>query len=85
MYSEASFKNSLKNDQAKKKNKKKSDKEKDADSEDEETPYEDLTDEEKDALDYQLQRAMGMVVAMSKMQSRQNMTPTDALDAEEGK
>lgn len=85
MYSEASFKNSLKNDQAKKKNKKKSDKEKDADSEDEETPYEDLTDEEKDALDYQLQRAMGMVVAMSKMQSRQNMTPTDALDNEKDK
>lgn len=85
MYSEASFKNSLENDQAKKKNKKKSDKEKDADSEDEETPYEDLTDEEKDALDYQLQRAMGMVVAMSKMQSRQNMTPTDALDNEKDK
>ncbi|MBR2342368.1 MAG: S41 family peptidase [Alphaproteobacteria bacterium] len=85
MYSEASFKNSLKNDQSKKKNKKKADKNKDVDEEDEETPYEELTDEEKDALDYQLQRAMGMVVAMSKMQSRQNMTPTDALENEKDK
>lgn len=85
MYSEASFKNSLKNDQSKKKNKKKADKNKDVDEEDEETPYEELTDEEKDALDYQLQRAMGMVVAMSKMQSRQNMTPTDVLDGEKDK
>ncbi len=85
MYSEASFKNSLKNDQSKKKNKKKADKNKDVDEEDEETPYEELTDEEKDALDYQLQRAMGMVVAMSKMQSRQNMTPTDVLDNEKDK
>ena len=85
MYSEASFKNSLKNDQSKKKNKKKADKNKDVDEEDEETPYEELTDEEKDALDYQLQRAMGMVVAMSKMQSRQNMTPTDVLEGEKDK
>ena len=85
MYSEASFKNSLKNDQSKKKNKKKADKNKDVDEEDEETPYEELSDEEKDALDYQLQRAMGMVVAMSKMQSRQNMTPTDVLDGEKDK
>ena len=68
-----------------KKNKKKADKNKDVDEEDEETPYEELTDEEKDALDYQLQRAMGMVVAMSKMQSRQNMTPTDVLDGEKDK
>ncbi|MBQ8728679.1 MAG: S41 family peptidase [Alphaproteobacteria bacterium] len=76
MYSEASFKNSLKNDKAdKKKDKKKSsDDDKDVD---EETPFEELTDEEKDARDYQLQRAMGMVVAMGKMQSRANMTPTD--------
>ncbi|MBQ8368130.1 MAG: S41 family peptidase [Alphaproteobacteria bacterium] len=76
MYSEASFKNSLKNDKAdKKKDKKKSsDDDKDVD---EETPFEELTDEEKDARDYQLQRAMDMVVAMGKMQSRANMTPTD--------
>lgn len=67
MYSEASFKNSLKNDKSKKKDKKKIDK-KDADS-DEEIPFEDLTDDEKDARDYQLQRAMGMVVALSKVQA----------------
>ncbi len=68
MYSEASFKNSLKNDKSKKKNKKKSDVD-DADS-DEETPFEELTDEEKDARDYQLQRAMGMVIALGKVQAR---------------
>lgn len=59
MYSEASFKNSLKNETSKEKDKKKSD------DEDEE-----LTDEEKDALDYQLQRGMDMVIAMSKLQNR---------------
>ena len=80
MYSEASFKNSLKNDKSKKKDKKKSDKDTDDADDDEETPYEELSDEEKDARDYQLQRAMGMVVAMGKMQSRQNMTPTDVLE-----
>ncbi len=68
MYSEASFKNSLKNDKSRKKDKKKSDAD-DSDSDDE-TPFEELTDEEKDARDYQLQRAMGMVIAMGKMQSR---------------
>ncbi len=79
MYSEASFKNSLKNDKAKKKNKKKSDKE---ESElDDETPFAELTDEEKDARDYQLQRALGMVIAMGKMQSR-GYVVADALDAE---
>ena len=76
MYSEASFKNSLKNDKAKKKDKKKSDKdEKDAD--DEETPFEELTDEEKDARDYQLQRAMEMVIAMDTVKSRSISSPTD--------
>lgn len=69
MYSEASFKNSLKNDKAKKKDKKKSSDDEDKDDNDEETPYEELTDEEKDARDYQLQRAMEMVLAMSKLQS----------------
>lgn len=76
MYSEASFKNSLKNDKAKKKDKKKSDKE-DKDSDEEETPFEELSDEEKDARDYQLQRAMEMVLAMDKVKSRSIMTPTD--------
>ena len=77
MYSEASFKNSLKNDKAKKKDKKKSDKSDKDDEDDEETPYEELSDEEKDARDYQLQRAMDMVIAMSKMKTRNLMTPTD--------
>ncbi len=82
MYSEASFKNSLKNDKAKKKDKKKSDKdEKDAD--DEETPFEDLTDEEKDARDYQLQRAMEMVIAMDTVKSRSVASPTDVEVADE--
>ena len=65
MYSEASFKNSLKNDKS---SKKKDDKK----SDDDEDEKEDLTDEEKDALDYQLQRAMDMVIAMGKMQARQS-------------
>ena len=64
-YSEASFKNSLKNDKAKKKDAKKSDDE----GEDKE-----LTDEEKDALDYQLQRGMDMVIALSKLQEREKKT-----------
>ncbi len=61
MYSEASFKNSLKNEAAKKKAEKKGD-----DDEDDE----ELTDAEKDALDYQLQRAMEMVIAMDKVGRR---------------
>ena len=36
---------------------------------------EELTDEEKDALDYQLQRAMDMVRAMSKLQARASIVP----------
>lgn len=80
-YSEASFKNSLKNDKSKKKDSKKSDKKSKSseDDDDEETPFHELTDEEKDARDYQLQRAMEMVVAMGKMQSRAKMTPTDIM------
>ena len=68
LYSEASFKNALKNEEAEKKNKGKSD----DDTE--------LTDEEKDALDYQLQRAMDMVRAMSKLQSRANIIPASPDD-----
>ena len=79
MYSEASFKNSLKNDKSKKKDKKKSDKG-DSDA-DEDTPFAELSDEEKDARDYQLQRAMGMVIAMGKMHSR-GYVVADAVDAE---
>ena len=82
MYSEASFKNSLKNEMAKKKADKK---DKDGDEDDAE-----LTDEEKDALDYQLQRAMDMVRAMAKLKERapvaaaeleENMTPTGSSPA----
>ena len=79
MYSEASFKNSLKNDKAKKKDKKKSDKKDADDDDDEDTPFEELSDEEKDARDYQLQRAMEMVIAMDKMKSRSLVSPTDVL------
>lgn len=63
LYSEASFKNSLKNEDSDKDDKKKSD----ADKE--------LTDEEKDALDYQLQRAMDMVRAMAKLQAKASFVP----------
>ena len=82
MYSEASFKNSLKNDKAKKKDKKKSDKA-EKDSGDEETPFEELTDEEKDARDYQLQRAMEMVIAMDTVKSRSISNPIDVEVADE--
>ena len=63
-YSEASFKNALKNEQSKKKSDKK-----DEDSKDDKK---ELTAEEKDAQDYQLQRALDMVIAMGKMQKRAN-------------
>ncbi len=74
MYSEASFKNSLKNEAAKKKAEKKGD-----------DDEEELTDEEKDALDYQLQRAMEMVVAMDKVGKRVEAleSKVGALDSEE--
>ncbi len=65
-YSEASFKNALKNEDAKKKSKSKKAK----DDADDEADVKELTDEEKDALDYQLQRAMDMVRAMDKMRQR---------------
>ena len=71
MYSEASFKNALKNEQAKKKSDKKSDDDK-----------EELTDEEKDALDYQLQRAMDMVIAMGKLNSRMPVIIDDFVEEE---
>ena len=69
MYSEASFRNSLKNDAAAKKAKKKADKvdTKTADDEDDDR---DLTDAEKDARDYQLQRAMSMVIGLSRITAK---------------
>ena len=69
MYSEASFKNSLKNETAKKKSDKKAKAKSDDDTDDLWDDDKDLTDEEKDARDYQLQRAMEMVIAMSKLQN----------------
>lgn len=72
MYSEASFKNSLKNEAA---DKKKKDDKKSKDDDDKS----ELTDAEKDALDYQLQRGMDMVIAMSKMR----MSPADRIAAVE--
>ncbi len=70
MYSEASFKNSLKNEDAKKQDKKKSD---------DDDASKELSDAEKDALDYQLQRGMDMVRAMSKMR----LTAADRIAAVE--
>ena len=68
LFTEASFNNSLKNDSAKKKdNAKKKDSKKKDDDEDEDEDFLNLTDEEKDARDYQLQRAMDMVRALSKI------------------
>lgn len=74
MYSEASFKNALKNENAKKKAAKK-------DSDDEDSEDKELTDEEKDALDYQLQRGMDMVIAMAKMGARAKVAPATPDDA----
>ncbi|MBD5391814.1 S41 family peptidase [bacterium] len=82
-YSEASFKNSLKNDASKKKADKraKDSKSKDKDNDDEEDiRFKQMTDEEKDALDYQLQRAMEMVRAMVRM--RANARPADEIARE---
>ncbi|MCL1892193.1 MAG: S41 family peptidase [Alphaproteobacteria bacterium] len=62
IFSEASFKNALKNEGETKGKKAKADKDDEDNSK--------LTDEEKEARDYQLQRAMDMVRAMAKMESK---------------
>ena len=70
LFTEATFKNSLKNDASKKKDSKKKDSKKSGKSDkadDEDEDLLNLSDEEKDARDYQLQRAMDMVRAMSKI------------------
>ena len=70
IFTEATFNNSLKNDVSKKSEKsKKKDIKKSSKSDDdeEEEDYLSLSDEEKDARDYQLQRAMDMVRALSKV------------------
>jgi len=68
LFTEATFNNSLKNDAAKKKDvsKRKDDKKSDK-ADDEEEDFANLTDEEKDARDYQLQRALDMVRALSRV------------------
>ena len=71
-YSEASFKNSLKNDAAKKKNKESKKSDKDDDDEEDES---NLTDAEKDARDYQLQRGIDMVIAMARVRDGLSFTP----------
>ena len=84
LFTEATFNNSLKNDAAKKKDKdatKKKDSKKSGKSDDdEEEDYLNLTDEEKDARDYQLQRALDMVRAMSKIGKKnlEKIEPTEA-------
>ena len=80
LYSEASFKNSLKNEAAKKKADKKS-----KSDDDDETDVLNMTDAEKDALDYQLQRGIDMVLAMAKLGWKPNVVPVrdDADDADD--
>ena len=85
LFTEATFNNSLKNDAAKKKdkdaNKKKDSKKSDKSDDDEEEDYLNLTDEEKDARDYQLQRALDMVRAMSKI-GKKNLEKIESAEAD---
>lgn len=69
LFTEATFKNSLKNDASKKKDntKKKDSKKSSKDEDEDDEDYLNLSDEEKDARDYQLQRALDMVRALSKI------------------
>ena len=80
-YSEASFKNSLKNDAAKKKNKDKDSKKSDKDDTDEDEDILNLSDEEKDARDYQLQRGIEMVIAMARVRDGLTFVPATPDDA----
>ncbi len=75
-FSEASFRNSLKNETI--------DKRGNARTKSDDATAPELTDAEKDAVDYQLQRGMEMVIAMSKMASRVasvKNTPDDTSDS----
>ena len=85
-YSEASFKNSLKNEDAKKTKKTKTDSKSKSDDDDD-VDEKDLTDEEKDARDYQLQQGMSMVIAMTKMKMTvdERRAVVDAENAEKEK
>jgi carboxyl-terminal processing protease len=75
IYSEAAFKNALKNEDADKKDKK----------ETREKDWADMTDEEKDAVDYQMQRAVDMVRAMAKMSDKKAESAGKKSDAKEDK
>ena len=88
LFTEATFNNSLKNDASKKKDSTKKKDTKDAKKsdaknkdDDEDEDYLSLTDEEKDARDYQLQRALDMVRALSKV-GKKNLEKVDALKEE---
>jgi carboxyl-terminal processing protease len=86
LFTEATFNNSLKNDASNKKDssKKKDSKKSSKDDDDEDEDFLNLSDEEKDARDYQLQRAMDMVRAMSKI-GKKNLEKTDDKDAKDVK
>ena len=80
LFTEATFNNSLKNDASKKKDSvKKKDSKKSSKDDDEDEDYLSLSDEEKDARDYQLQRAMDMVRALSKI-GKKNLEKTEETD-----
>ena len=80
LFTEATFKNSLKNDASSKKDKskKKDSNKKDKDDDDDED-FLNLSDEEKDERDYQLQRAMDMVRALSKF-GKKNLETIETKD-----
>ena len=79
MFTEATFNNSLKNDASNKgdSSKKKDSKKSDDFDEDDDEDILNLTDEEKDARDYQLQRALDMVRALSKV-GKKNLEKTES-------
>ncbi len=80
LFTEATFNNSLKNDASKKKDKNdKKDAKKSDKSDDEDEYFTNLTDEEKDARDYQLQRALDMVRALSKV-GKKNLEKVESKD-----
>ena len=86
LFTEATFNNSLKNDASKKKDsaKKKDSKKENNNDDDDEEDYLSLTDEEKDARDYQLQRALDMVRALSKV-GKKNLEKVEETPKDESK
>ena len=86
LFTEATFNNSLKNDASdkKSKSKKKDSKKSEKSDDDEDEDYLTLSDEEKDARDYQLQRAMDMVRALSKI-GKKNLEKVEDFSKEDSK